>query len=253
MSSSCANGADDRFQTMHTAPTFKSYKHDKKKVKVDDRFKGLLNDERFQSVGGNVDRYGRKAKGEAKGADKVADEMKQFYEIDTGAEEKPEEDQKKRSKRKGPSGAASLSADARLEYLTRLSRGELSDTSSSSDAESDDSDSSSSESDADSDSEIGGGATVARATEVAGAGWGRGQLGALSIPDQLAPLLSNGGVDGLVDSTRLAVQNCDWDSLCAEDIMYVDSQNRRIADLYVCRLLLCTGPRPTLSHHPPLG
>jgi len=209
------SGADDRFRSMHTAPTFKSSKHDKKKVKVDERFKGLLSDERFQSVGGNVDRYGRKANG--KGAEKVADEMKQFYEIDDGGEEEPKQEQE-RPKRKGPSsssssgGGAPLSADARLEYLTKLARGELSDGSSS-DADADsDSASSSSESD-DSDNE------GAAAGEAAGAGRGRGQLGALSIPDQQAPLMAEGGADGLVDSTRIAVQNCDWDSLSAEDIM----------------------------------
>jgi hypothetical protein len=184
---------------MHTAPIFKQTKKDNFKVKVDDRFKTLLSDERFQSVPGQVDKYGRKSKGKDS-AKKVTEEMKEFYDMNEDEEE--EKPKKSAEKKKGstphlPQG----SMDSRLDYLNKLARGEMSDTdSSSSGSDESDGDSDSSEESDDSDS-----AADAREPH---------HRSALQIPDQPEPEFAED-----VSSTRIAVQNCDWENVSAEDIM----------------------------------
>ena len=72
---------DDRFNSMHTAPIFKASKKDSFKVKVDDRFKTMLTDTRFQSVPGQTDRYGRKVSSGKGKNNKVVKEMKELGEL----------------------------------------------------------------------------------------------------------------------------------------------------------------------------
>jgi len=191
---------------MHTAPIFKQSKKDNFKVKVDDRFKTLLSDERFQSVPGKVDKYGRKAKGKDV-ARKVAQEMKEFYDINEDADENVDEEAAGTDDHKKPAGAKPVQGgnmESRLDYLNRLARGEASD-SSDSDGSDDDSDSSSEQSSSD-DCDEGEEPETEHGT----------RRSALDIPDQAEPELSAD-----VSSTRIAIQNCDWENLTAEDIMVV--------------------------------
>lgn len=189
---------DSRFSAMHSAPIFKQTKKENFKVKIDDRFKSLLSDERFQSVAGKVDKYGRKSKGK-KDAKKIVAELKEFYDIDQEAVETKPAAPSAATKKSGTQGG---SMESRLDYLNKLARGEISDESSSdSDASSDggdDSDSSDSTSDAE-DEDV----QVETTTK-----------SALEIPGQEEPELVTD-----VSSTRIAIQNCDWENLTAEDIM----------------------------------
>ncbi len=45
---------DPRFSAMHTMPIFKKMNRDEHKVKLDDGFKSVLTDERFQITPGNI-------------------------------------------------------------------------------------------------------------------------------------------------------------------------------------------------------
>jgi len=196
---------DDRFNSMHKSATFKSSKKDNFKVKVDDRFKTLLTDERFQSVPGQVDRYGRKAKGKD-AANKVAKEMREFYDIDEGEEEAVPEAAKKG---KAAAKPANTGLD-RLDYLNKLARGEISDedgSDSDSSDDSDDSDSDSDESGSDEDSAV--------ARNKKGSTYGdASHKSALQVPGQDEPEL----VEDVV-SSRIAIQNSDWENVSAEDLM----------------------------------
>lgn len=192
--------SDDRFSSMHSASTFKKSKKDSFKVKVDDRFKALLTDERFQSVPGQVDQYGRKVKNKGN-QDKIVNEMKQFYEMEQDDDKEPESIKAKAQPKKDKTGTD------RLEYLNKLARGEISDEESSSD--SDDSDSSSGSSD-DASSDDGSSDEERRDTK----GKSKAQKSALSIPGQDEPEMVAD-----VSSNRIAIQNCDWENLSAEDIM----------------------------------
>lgn len=194
--------SDDRFSSMHSASTFKKSKKESFKVKVDDRFKALLTDERFQSVPGQVDQYGRKVKTKGN-QDKVANEMKQFYEMEQGDDKEAESTKAKVQPKKDKTGTD------RLEYLNKLARGEISDEDSSSDSDS--SGSSSDSSDADSASSDEGSSDEERRDTK---GKNRAQKSALSIPGQDEPEMVAD-----VSSNRIAIQNCDWENLSAEDIM----------------------------------
>lgn len=201
---------DDRFSSMHSASTFKKSKKDSFKVKVDDRFKTLLTDERFQSVHGQVDQYGRKVKNKGN-QEKVANEMKQFYEIeqDNDAAQSAGSSKPKFSQSKKDNKASGVD---RLEYLNKLARGEISDEESSSDSDDASASTSSDSSEEDEDSSDESGSSdddrrdIKSKTKV--------QKSALAIPDQEEPELVAD-----VSSSRIAIQNCDWENLSAEDIM----------------------------------
>lgn len=117
-----AGSNDPRFSSMLTAPMFKKSRHDQQKVKLDDRFKSVLSDDRFSSNTAAVDKYGRK---QAKGSKKSAaiKELSEFYEVDAPEEEDVETSEKPKEEKK--------SAESRLDYLQKLSRGEISGDSSS--------------------------------------------------------------------------------------------------------------------------
>ena len=188
---------DDRFSAMHTSAIFKQSKKDNFKVKVDDRFKTLLSDERFQSAPGKVDKYGRKIKNKDS-VKKVAEEMKEFYDIET---EEVEDKQEKSQQPKAKPGPSGQSMDSRLDYLNKLARGEVSDEdSSSSGSEDSGSESESDEEDSEEDE-----------TEHTA---GKSTKSALDIPDQPEPEFATD-----ISSTRIAIQNCDWENVSAEDIM----------------------------------
>lgn len=195
---------DDRFSSMHNSATFKSSKKDNFKVKVDDRFKTLLSDERFQSVPGQVDRYGRKTKSKDS-ANKVAKEMREFYDIDEGEEAVPEPAKKSVKSAAKPNGGMD-----RLDYLNKLSRGEISDEGSSDSDSSGDSDS-----DSGSDSDESGSDEGNIARKKSGTTYDDpSHKSALQVPGQEEQEL----VDDVV-STRIAIQNSDWENVSAEDLM----------------------------------
>ena len=71
---------DERFSGMHSMPTFKRVKADKHKVALDDRFLGVLTDERFRVPEAKYDKYGRKQEGRAK----ARDDLSSFYTLEEG-------------------------------------------------------------------------------------------------------------------------------------------------------------------------
>ena len=179
------NITDPRFDSMYSAPLFKKFRKDDNKLKLDNRFKTVLTEERFRSTPGEVDKYGRTSRNSSKKAAK--DELENFYAIED--EEGVREGDEASSTQKS-------STESRLEYLNKLSRGDMSDDSSSSsddDEEESSNDSSSSSDDSSANS-------MQQDEEV------------LSDEEE-AP---TGDA-----SNRLALQNCDWDSLSAEDLIVV--------------------------------
>jgi len=190
---------------MHNSATFKSSKKDNFKVKVDDRFKTLLSDERFQSVPGQVDRYGRKTKSKDS-ANKVAKEMREFYDIDEGEDAVPEQTKKGAKPAAKPNGGMD-----RLDYLNKLARGEISDEDSSG---SDSSEGSDSDSGSDSDDSRGSDDDNTARKKNGTTYNDPSHKSALQVPGQEELEL----VDDVV-STRIAIQNSDWENVSAEDLM----------------------------------
>ncbi|KAE8907041.1 hypothetical protein PF005_g2346 [Phytophthora fragariae] len=144
---------DQRFQKVHNDPRFARNSKRKSKLQIDGRFAGALKDERFQSVQGKYDKYGRRI-------EKKDNELKKFYRLEEDEdeqekeEEEEEEEEEANAKAKDPSTTSSDDdnddADAtvaknseklsRLDYLNRMARGELGSDSDSSDSDSEDSD-----------------------------------------------------------------------------------------------------------------
>jgi hypothetical protein len=121
----------------------------KNKLQLDGRFAAALKDERFQSVQGKYDKYGRRI-------EKKDNEMKQFYRLEEDEEQEEEQQQGEEPKAKAKTSSSTSSDDddgdadatvaknneklSRLDYLNRMARGELESGSDSSDSDSDDSD-----------------------------------------------------------------------------------------------------------------
>ncbi len=182
---------DSRFAAMHSSHLFKRSSQAKHKVKVDDRFKEVLQDKKYVNVPGKVDKYGRKRKSKS-----AKEELKEFYTIDEedGVDEKVEKVEKVEKGKK-----AGVSMENRLDYLNKLSRGDISG-----DSSDDDSDDSSSDDEDDEDDED--------EDEVVDSN----TKSALAIDDDEV-IEDEGG-----ESTRrLAIQNCDWENLKAVDILNV--------------------------------
>lgn len=199
---------------MNTSALFTKSKRSSKKVKVDERFKKVLTDDRFRAAPGQVDKYGRKNK---TGKAQAQRELSEFYEIEDGegneVEAEPEVlSSKAKGKGKGhqnPRGNKGQAAgkgkseeemETRLDYLSRLARGEVSDEDSDSESGGDDDDSeastsSSDDEDGDVDAE-------------------EGAKGPLDIPDD--EVIEE---DSVPSTRRLAIQNCDWENVKAKDLL----------------------------------
>ena len=141
-----------------------------------------------------MDAYGRK-KSKSK-ASSAKDELKEFYEI--------EEDNEEPSSTKKKSGS---DPESRLDYLNRLARGEISGSSSDSDdssSEDGEGDNASGDSSSDNDSDD-----------------GEGMEDPFAVPgDEVEYAGDNSEASGLIeDSRRLAIQNCDWEKVTAEDLL----------------------------------
>ena len=197
---------DPRFAEIHTAPTFKKKKTRDSKISVDDRFRGMLEDSRFQAVPGNVDAYGRKLN--QKAGQVASKELNHFYQIDNKSNSSLDNKKDTKVKDKALKG----DKESRLDYLNKLSRGEIEDD------DSDDSDgdelveegvedggSYDSESDASSEEE---GISSLRQ---------RGPLDIPLVPGEQQDEESD-DEEGCA-TTRLAIQNCDWTNVRAVDLM----------------------------------
>ncbi|TMW69323.1 hypothetical protein Poli38472_001479 [Pythium oligandrum] len=134
---------DARFQKVHNDPRFARVGKRKNKLQIDQRFAGVLKDERFQAVQGKYDKYGRRL-------DKSQNELKKFYRLEDDEEEDKEEasdddEEEEKAVKATSSDEEEKESDprlSRLEYLNRMARGELAsgDESSSSSDDSDMSD-----------------------------------------------------------------------------------------------------------------
>ena len=141
---------DDRFRSAATAPIFRKVSRDKHKAQLDERFAEVLT-ERFQGNAGRIDKYGTNRKAKIKGKNKEVEALREIYDV---AEKNDPENQRSEKKKKTIGDAKSNDLDGRLDYLTKLSRGEISAESSdegSKEASVSTSSSESSGSDADSD------------------------------------------------------------------------------------------------------
>lgn len=165
-----------------------------------------------------MDKHGKKKSGSKK---KAASDLKSFYNI--------EDTDSSGTKAKAPSEGEDK-AESRLDYLSKLSRGEISGSGSESDSDDSggsdqDSDNESSSDDSDSDDDFSsrkGGALSIPGDEIMTSKRRRNPQDVLEV-DQL-PVDEEQSSDNDVDvetSNRLAIQNCDWDNMSAEDIMAI--------------------------------
>ena len=205
--------SDSRFNTNN--PLFKKSVSKRSKIKVDERFQSVLHDEKFLSTPGTIDKFGRKVKNSVKNQQK---ELSEFYEIDTAetlnnSVDETKNDQKSIKKSNKASkaeqkGKKSNNDESRLDYLIKLSRGEIENDSSSDDDDDDDSNNlyehDNEEDDDDENYEIGERYDTKKSKSP------------LDVDDRNDIQVLQG------DATkRLAIQNCDWENLKAKDLLYV--------------------------------
>lgn len=137
---------DERFRAAVNRPQFSKPKQDSSKVVLDDRFASVLTDPRFRLA--EKDKYGRKQSKE-----QPSEELNAFYKVETQDNDDNDDKSNESSvhrdepvERESDEESVKEDPAARIKYLTALSRGELSVSSSSSEEEeesdSDDSDSS---------------------------------------------------------------------------------------------------------------
>ena len=187
-------------------------------MKVDERFQSLLKNESFQSFksdgSSKMDQYGRKQqrlRKSKKASSKAiaSNDILDYYDVESDAKKVLPVSSD------APSRTSTATADnnlPRLDYLTKLARGEISGDSSdasSSDGELDNSDDDDDD-DASSESSDNGDKVGLDQQPSASSN----QRSALSIPYQSEPELSAD-----IQSNRLAIQNCDWENVSAQDLM----------------------------------
>ncbi len=170
---------DDRFKDIYNAPLFQKMARMTSNAKLgdeDSRFSALKSD-KFDFVPGKVDKYGRRNQ---KGKEDKT-KKSQFF----------DKNQNKSNKSTG--------AEKRLDYLTRLSRGEISG------------DSSSSSEDDDSDED-----------DIANKSNKKALVDSVDGRVEEEDDISEEEVEHIEDATtRLAIQNCDWMHIKAEDLFVV--------------------------------
>ena len=191
-------------------------------MKVDERFQSLLKNESFQSFksdsSSKMDQYGRKQqrlrKSKKSSSKAIAsNDILDYYDVESDAKEVLPVNSD------APSRTNTATADnnlPRLDYLTKLARGEISGDSSdasSSDGELDNSDDDD-DADDDASSESSNNGDKVGLDQQQQPSTSSNQRSALSIPYQSEPELSAD-----IQSNRLAIQNCDWENVSAQDLM----------------------------------
>lgn len=188
-------------------------------IEIDERFAGVLTDERFSTPGASVDKYGR-GKRKKKKSVTINEDLSAFYRVknpeadvtadsdvgkaneaasDDGTEASSSSEESSNADDKSDGAQVEVEdPDARIAYLRALSRGEISGSSSSGES----SDESSSGSDSDSDSSDSDKDDLE-------------EEGVLVVGDKIAPVteLTNEG------STFLAVLNMSWEHVRAVDLL----------------------------------
>lgn len=203
---------DERFTSVLSAPVFKNLSKEKHKVEIDDRFKSMLTDDRFKVLpGGSVDAYGRKKKKKA-AADHALEELYHVDEDDNGDEDDADDDPQstsakdsKKKKQEPKGGKAEM--EKRLDYLTKLARGEVSDDGSEDDSSDEDDSEGEDEDNEDEGDEV---------MEVDPAEWEAIQLlngkSPLDVPEEE-------DVETGEATRRISILNCDWENIKADDLM----------------------------------
>ena len=198
---------DPRFSAAASAPIFKKQHRDKQRVKLDERFQTVLTDDRFRVAPGKVDKYGRKA-GKASTA-AAAKELEDFYQIEDNQGAASSSSSSSSRSSSARDGTQRMSMEERLEYLNRLSRGEISGESSEEEEEDnddddddDDDDDGDDVEDEEDEEEEGGESSLAFKAKA------RKHKSPLSVPEpeEEVPM-------GEASSNRLALQHCEWDAL----------------------------------------
>jgi hypothetical protein len=207
---------DDRFASMHTSKLFNKIGSDKRKVKLDSRFQGVLTDDKFRVEPGQVDKYGRKKKGSS--VKQVEKELRDFYQIEQGEESVDvnggddgsdqgsgddsevgsDVDENDEDKEGLPPAGDKDAPETRLDFLNRFARGDYEGSSS------DDSDASGTDTDSESESSEGSDDVEDDRFDL-----GRGPM---AVPDDEEDIPEGEG------SYRLALQNCDWENIRALDL-----------------------------------
>ncbi|KAJ3355417.1 pre-rRNA-processing protein esf1 [Allomyces javanicus] len=95
---------DSRFAAVHNDPRFKPIKKKNVKVKVDARFKDLIQNDKEFEAGPAVDKYGRRVGKSAK-----TDELARFYDLESSSDDEDSDDEEV-SKRKGKEGKKTVPA-----------------------------------------------------------------------------------------------------------------------------------------------
>lgn len=195
---------DSRFSSMHHEPIFKKIKSDKHKIKVDSRFQAVLSDDKFRvASSSSVDKYGRKLKASKTSA---AVELKEFYEIENDEHVGGHENILEASNKNMSQSLQVSKEESRLDYLTQLARGEIMGTSSDESSEDEDnvgnsSNSSEDEEDVDEDHKY------------------AKKKSPLDIPEDDCSASEEGAT--VESTTRLALQNCEWENITAQDLLAV--------------------------------
>lgn len=196
---------DPRFAAMHKSGTFQRRKKTSQGLsETDERFKASTSDPRFASVDSAVDKYGRK-KGQ-----KSKSKLSKDDRFDTKTIKDDDQNQSQTNDDSHREKMKSMNMDTRIEYLNKLARGEISDESdeSSNEVESD----ASSESSDDEDS-----VDISKKD-----GNSKSLISKYyhSYEDEIDNDADNEHESSDAPSTsRLAIQNCDWDNLRASDIL----------------------------------
>ena len=187
--------SDPRFAAKLKQPIFKKPKKEANTVTLDDRFQQVLTDEKFHiASSSSVDKYGRKNK-----KNKLKNnELKEIYQ--TNEEFKEAERAEiafQEHKTKGNNN--NIDIDSRLDYLNRLARGEVTDSSNESENENNEIESES-ENDNESIHETHNKSLMT------------------SLYDDSNDIDSDLELE-IPETNRIALQNCDWDNLHAKDIL----------------------------------
>ncbi|KAJ3367847.1 pre-rRNA-processing protein esf1 [Allomyces arbusculus] len=224
---------DSRFAAVHNDPRFKPIKKKNVKVKVDARFKDLIQNDKEFEAGPAVDKYGRRVGKSAK-----TDELARFYDLESSSDENEESDEEEAPKKRKGKEAPAAEKDGKKKPVAAAKRDgkkpadrrplpPASDSSPSDDSDSDadaagarrallmrgeagsDSDSDDSASDADSESDL----------DVE-------ELDLSAVPDEPDEAFFDEVLDRadipVGDATRrFAVVNMDWDHLKAHDLYKV--------------------------------